>query len=619
MKPQKNDFKLGMQYREFNIHERKIDVEARTIEVTFSSETPIQKWYGREILDHSPSSANFERLNTKSAPFLVNHNRNEQVGVVESARIGADRRGHALLRFGRSQKAEEIFLDVQDEIRNTISFGYRIHKLELEESNEDENTYRATDWEVFEISLESIPADISVGVDRSEGSKNDVTVITQNRSSEEMKKPNEQENVETRDNNNPPAQPPQVDTRQAEATAVENERIRQKEIRSIAETFNLESKLVEEHIDQGTEIDAFRQVALKALETQRSIDTKAANLDLSETEKRKYSLANLLAAMVKGDYRGVGFEMEISDELSKRLNKDPDGVFVPHEVLVGRIYTEIAKRDLLASGGAAPLVADDHLAGSFIELLRNRAVVQQLGVLTLTGLMGNVEIPRQDGAATGEWIDPEGSAVTASDQTFGTLTLGPKSVGADTVIGRQAILQANPSIEALVMNDLIRVLALLIDLGAIAGTGANGQPTGILNTAGIGSVSMVGGLSWAGVVELETDVAAANGDLASMAYLTNATIRGGLKTTKKDDGSGIFLYERGEVNGYPCPVSNQVAAGNMLFGAWSQLIMAFWGVLDLMVNPYLLADNRKVKIHATQSVDIGVRHAASFSASTDIP
>ena len=168
------------------------------------------------------------------------------------------------------------------------------------------------------------------------------------------------------------------------------------------------------------------------------------------------------------------------------------------------------------------------------------------------------------------------------------------------------------------MSDLMAAINLAVDLAAIDGSGASNQPTGILNTSSIGSVDMSGGITWAKCVELETDVAAANADLASMAYLTNATIVGSLKTIKKDAGSGIFLLENGQLNGYNVARSNQVPAATMIFGAFSQLILAFWGAFDLMVDPYTLSANRKVALRATQLCDIGVRYAGAFSATEDI-
>lgn len=150
--------------RSFAIDTRALDVDARTVELSFSSEAEVDRWYGVEVLDHS-ANVRMDRLRNL-APLLLNHNANQQIGVVESARIDAgDKKGRAVVRFSRGQLGEEIFQDVQDGIRGLVSVGYRIHKVEIEERGKEEFC-RVVDWEPFEISIVSIPADTSVGVGR---------------------------------------------------------------------------------------------------------------------------------------------------------------------------------------------------------------------------------------------------------------------------------------------------------------------------------------------------------------------------------------------------------------------------------------------------------------------
>lgn len=600
---------IGPQYRQIETFEiRQLpDNESRTVDVTFSSETPVERFWGFEILDHSPESVNLERMNSQSAPLLLNHDPSQQIGVVEHAEIGADRRGRASVRFGRSQLAEEIWQDVKDGIRRLISVGYRVSEAKLEKETQQGDYYRVTAWEPIEVSIVAVPADASVGIGRTAEQTNEFTIIRSNPIMEEDKIKTEPET--------PPVQT-------SATPAPDESRIRNAEMRrfdeiiTIGQTFNLVAE-AQRAYREGKSPEQFKSEVLNLLQSRQTIDTRAASLDLGENEKKRYSFSRLLIALVNGEHEKAGFEFEVSRALAAKLNRNPQGVFVPHELLVGKAYTEFNKRDLTAASGAASLVGTNLLAGSFIELLRNKIVVQKLGVLTLTGLSESVSIPRQTGAATAAWLANESTTVTPSDQSFDSVTLSPKNVAADTKISRQAILQANPSIEAIVMNDLISVLALAIDLGAINGSGASGQPTGILNESGIGSVNGTS-FSWNQAVELETDVAAANADLGSMYYLTNASVRGILKTRPKDAGSGLFLMEGGSMNGYPVEVSNQVPANTIIFGSFNQLIMGFWGVLDLMVNPYLFAATRYVAIHATQSVDIAVRHAAAFSASTNV-
>lgn len=170
-------------YREIKINREAIDKENRTVLLSFSSEFPVERGWGKEILDHGSESVRLERINSR-APLLLAHDRRDQIGVVESARLNG-RKGEALVRFSRSKLGEEIYQDVLDGIRTTVSFGYIVHRVILEEEAEGQETYRVMDWEPFEISMEPTPADYTVGVGRS---LEDFRVVKENLKNHEVQK-----------------------------------------------------------------------------------------------------------------------------------------------------------------------------------------------------------------------------------------------------------------------------------------------------------------------------------------------------------------------------------------------------------------------------------------------
>jgi HK97 family phage major capsid protein len=157
----------GKQCRaEFTADRASVDPERRTVDLAFASELPVDRWWGKEILTVTPGAAKLDRLRDGGA-LLVDHDPRDLVGVVEAARIDADRKARATVRFGRSARADEIMQDVLDGIRTKVSVGYRINEVVLESSSKETgDTYRVTDWQPLEISLVSIPADASVGVGR---------------------------------------------------------------------------------------------------------------------------------------------------------------------------------------------------------------------------------------------------------------------------------------------------------------------------------------------------------------------------------------------------------------------------------------------------------------------
>ena len=156
----------GRAERALLVERQAIDEDARTATLAFASETPYERYWGIEILDVTATSMRQGRLRS-GANLLMDHDWKDVVGVVESVEIGADRVARAVVRFGKSARAEEVWQDVKDGIRRNVSVGYMVHKAQLVETKDGLETYRVTDWEPFEISLVSVPADATVGVGRS--------------------------------------------------------------------------------------------------------------------------------------------------------------------------------------------------------------------------------------------------------------------------------------------------------------------------------------------------------------------------------------------------------------------------------------------------------------------
>jgi HK97 family phage major capsid protein len=231
-------------------------------------------------------------------------------------------------------------------------------------------------------------------------------------------------------------------------------------------------------------------------------------------------------------------------------------------------------------------------------------------------MKGNVTIPKVDGATTAYWIS-ESEATTQSNSTLGQLALSPKTVSGNVAISRNLAMQSDPSAEALFSNDLATTLALAIDLAAINGSGVAGQPTGILNTTGIGTQTTAT-VTWAQMLGFEEDVAVANADDGALAFLTTPAVRRTLKATDKATGAAQFIWQKGFIDEYMGTVSNQVPAQHILFGNFAQLMIAEWGTIELQVITQ--GTNHRageIELDAFQSIDLGVRQPGAFSVSTD--
>ena len=242
--------------------------------------------------------------------------------------------------------------------------------------------------------------------------------------------------------------------------------------------------------------------------------------------------------------------------------------------------------------------------------------------MNLSGLIGNVSIPRQTGGGTASWIS-ETSTVTAADQTFGQVVLTPKKLAAATAYTKELLAQSSIDIEAFVRMDLMTVIAIAKDLGALSGIGANGQPLGILNTSGIGSVTFGGVSTFAKAVEFETTTATANALLGNIAYVTTPATRGKWKGIQKATNYPVYIWDNpmpdgsGTVNGYKAYATKQVPSDKVIFGNWNDLILADWAGIDITVDPYSLSTSGQVRIVIMLLTDTAIRHAASFTVSSD--
>lgn len=620
--------KKGLIYRSVEFQrEQKESAEDRTFRISFASDEPIEMWSGMQILSHAPGAMVIGERQ-KSMPLLYNHDRDYVIGIVE--KIDQDEhRSYATVRIAKSKNGDEALELIRDKVLVNCSFGYRVIK---EHYDSEREVYIADQWEPYEISLVTIPADSSVGVYRDLNQQLSIQKGALNMDKTESK---QQQAVkeETR----------QIDEKALSTKAAAQERVRISTIDTMCRDFHISSETRQKLIDDGTNENAARAIVMEELKTREVKPaassfraTQSLDIGLTPKEKQSYSLVRAINAFINGSWVKAGFEREVSEALSKSLNRESSGFFMPTDIpFAGR-------RDYLAGAAAngGNLIATDLLVGSFIEALRNEAVVLKLGATFISGLVGNVEIPRQTGVASTKWI-PETGEASYSNATFDKVALKMKTIAAKSFLSRNLIKQTSFAVENFVRQELIKAIALAIDAAALYGDGASGNPTGIACQSGIHQ--LVGGengaqISFDHLIDMETLVADSNADVSSMAYVANAVTIGALKKLKDDNKNYIWkpitdaIKNKipGEVNGYPVARSNQVrknltkgtAVGNcseIYFGNWADLIVGEWGVVEILPNPYSdkAYDNGGIEIRALQSLDIAVRHPESFCVFSD--
>lgn len=396
--------------------------------------------------------------------------------------------------------------------------------------------------------------------------------------------------------------------------------------------------------------DKFRQMAREAIEKgDRAKDFQAsllpaipgarvqnpitmAGLGMNEREQQSYSIVRAVQRVLQNEGRLDGLEGEAHQEMCRRnIGIQPQGFWIPPDAMMNCATRGIRlpqQRDLnVTTFGQGGAFVPTTLMVPIIEILRNRMVCSRLGVQPLSGLQGNVAIPRQVGAATAYAL-PESATLTKSTQAIDQILLTPHRVGAWNDYSKQLLLQSSVDVENFIRNDLMSVLAIKWDYLILQGAGANSEPTGIMNTTGIGSILFGAAADWAHILLFETTLSLANADAGNMAYVTTPKVRGKLKAAAKIGTTfPFFIWETymwgdgsndGVVNGYRGAVTNQILNDAVAFGNWNDAVgPALWGGYDVVVNPYTRDTDAVVRITINTFGDVAVRHPQSFAWSAD--
>lgn len=583
--------------RQAQLDSTRADAKQRRVPAVLSSEFPVQRDGYREVLRHTPQAVDLSRA---PLPLIESHDRSQlPIGRVENLQL-RDGKLRGDLVFGTSGRANEIWPDVQAGIIQSLSIGYEIQS-ELARGN----TIEATRWAPFEASLVSVPADPSAGTFRSHPMNIDENITPIH--DDDAQRPSRSQRRALG----------AASMAQEQAEVAERNRIL--EIMALAQHHAQTPGVTEgcqRAIAEGHSILEARKFVLERMTARKQQPLSSYATDapggMLDDGTRRFSITRAIAAAIDKTV-DAGYERECSQEMARKLNRAPEGFYLPLGQLHERMF------DYAAGQVTVP---PEYLPNNFIEALRARSFVMRLGARVLGDLVGNVSIPRLAGSSTTAWIAGDGAdGLIASQPTLDNIQMTPKTVGALTLISRKMVLQGVPAAESLIRDDFAQLIATELDKAAISGTGAANQPLGILNTAGIGAGTYpLAGPDYASIVAMEGALMAANADQSGIAYLTTPTLAAQLKAKEKSSGSGQFVWnagsERGtgEMGGLPAYASSNVPVDKILLGNFSDLLMGMWGALDISVDPYYDLAKGTIAVRIFGSVDFAVRHPASFVA-----
>ncbi|MCX8003419.1 MAG: phage major capsid protein [Burkholderiaceae bacterium] len=604
----------------------RVDPDTREVELSFSSEAPYERWWGVEILGHKAGEIDLSWMASGRAPLLSNHDTDAQIGVVTRAWLDAKSgRARAVVRFGRSERAEQELRDALDDVRVNVSVGYEIRELELiskeKRGDTEVATYRVTDWLPLECSLVSIPADMTVGIGRSV----DAETVAPARAPAAPREPRMEQ--------------PMTQTVEKPVQGDEAFKANVATIQRLAKAYGqwLKPNDVADVIAEGADPQRMNDLIMQRMQSGATDVTSLPALGASTREQKQYSFLRAIQAQIPGANVDAGLEREVSREIARTLGREAEGFFIPPDVMfrsrVNRDAMQQRDFNVGTASEAGNLVQTTVMADMFTDVLRAATVLVDLGVTVLPGLRANVGVPRKTVAGTLAMLT-EVAGATETQPTTALPTLSPKRVAAYVEPSKQAIIQAEIGIEAMLRQDLVDGAAVLIEAQGINGTGSSPQARGIRNVSGIGSV--VGGtnganLAWSHITGLEAACANANAVATQRAgYLVNTKTVNTAKNTQKA-ANLQFIWDGGErpLNGYRVGITNNVPSNltkgtsngvcsSVIFSSdWSMFVLGLFGGLDVTVDPYTLAASGQVRITLNQFFDWLCRQPGAFAVMDD--
>ena len=349
----------------------------------------------------------------------------------------------------------------------------------------------------------------------------------------------------------------------------------------------------------------------------------------------KFNLGRLVRSL-GGDTVDAGYEKEVGQEAihrqteGRQKNSNHGGVLVPDFVLAAnRTMTGKTNVDGHILGNGAAIVPTQLLTDEFVTPLEARLVLSKLGVRFLDGLVGDVFVPKASGVSA-YWISTEDGSAQKLNPAFTHLPGTPHTCGAYVDITRKLCVQTSQRVQAFIGDLILRAVARALEVAAIAGSGTDGEPTGLVNTSGVTTVAGItpGSVTRDNILDFEAAIEDANADTDRLAWLMPSKVKAALKkiaelSTQTADETTVInvgtkhLYEDGKVDEYPAFMSNVAPAKKLLLGDWSEMLVCRWGQgIELMADPYSLGTSGGIRLVTFLDADVIVRQPEAFAVGT---
>ena len=643
----------------------------RTLEVAFSSDAEVDMWYGSEVLLHGKDNVNLSYLNAGKSPFLLNHssyNTDNQIGVVESARVDGHM-GYATIKFGQGVRASEYYQDVLDGIRSCISVGYEVHEWEIQDAESRDPKYIAKKWTPREISLVTFPADDSVGVIRGERAdfmfelqqeEDDDMLNVRSKETEEGKVPETtlpDEGQRSEEGDGDPQDGEEGDSGGDNPTQVRSGHDDDaakiwKMVRDLKQPDERAYRAIQEKksfAEFATELTQELTNARIGPDGQPEVDEEARyeGLDVDEKDVKAFRITELIAGQMEGNSdKFGGFEREICEaEAGKRMEAGikTEGFAIPGSIVsqsaryhqqraLARIieHSEIQKRTTLTAGTdatAGHLIDTELRAEALIEWLYGEFAVSRAATW-LMDAKGNIAIPKQNGRTVATW-GAETDAATESNPTFELLQLSPKELKVITPFTKTFSIQSSVDAENLVRQGIMNGLGEALDTALLYGTGGS-QIKGVTQIAEIKkasspkqkiSYSKNDGVTYDNCLNAIEKIGNANAAGPGLEWITSWAFWKQTKKTAMLTNGSIPIWHEDRIADFMASRTSQVKQGTVgtvsnadhaFVANWVHLLVAMWGGMDLVVDPFTLADRGMIRVVGFYRVDCNFAHDEAF-------
>ncbi|HCW3021697.1 TPA: phage major capsid protein [Escherichia coli] len=606
-------------------------------EIAFSSEQPYQRQFWDEqnqemvvldeILVHTPEAVDLSRLNN-NAPLLFNHNFDNHIGVVCNARIDADNVGRALVKFSKhGTLANDIRNKVIEGTMEKISVGYDIKEYHIDYTK---GQLIVTKWAPYELSFVTVPADDTVGLNRS---LNTITVNLEAKRDmtkeqiEEIKEEQEAAQVEetpVEENKEPEVEETQErqveenkedenledgkDAEHPESVDDDSSTVREaEEVKEEREAAPIEEEKIEEVAERSEEDELeIREIAreLNINEDDEEFKHALANKEITPEAFRTKALNNITNAQRNNEQQIKDSKMEKIFDLNNVIRSLVDGAALgAHEAEYSAMAaTATMQRGRAARGGsvfvpAAALraaadgntkatltdITDEKLlTESYIEMLMPQSVLGRLGVTVLSGLNSPIAVPKMTASSVDAFgfVDENGAA-PESKAEFANVKMAPKTFAGGNPISRASIKQV-PGIATLITDHINKSVRIKLEQLILSDKENARGPAGLVKQlVDGGRVTKKAAFSYKDFLKEIAALTDAGVPAQSIKFAMSGATAAELESTLKDNGVSGYIIENGKLAGYEVVTSGVIPADHIVLGDFSGIIVGEWGGLEL--------------------------------------